>query len=239
MTEAIATATAQSPAIVATFDKTLDAKDFKFRFKKDKLGNQRPTVEIKAGVPSVEGIISILEKGGKGLELLQDALYDVVRSAIANDVADDEKFAQATADTATLTLKEVTGKDAAGKEIVVETTLPKYSWEAIANQPREDRRASLIPEETWTDFAKSYQAIMPGVTGKSAEAVANATVVYLKKFSIVKSNKEVLSKLKDQLALYVENAKDAEQFQEVIDLLLKKVDTYLGANEVEQLVQNL
>jgi hypothetical protein len=209
--------TTHAPAEVITpnFDKTVDAKDFKFRFKKDKLDNQRPTVEIKAGIPSVEGIVNILEAGGKGLELLQEAMYDVVRGAIGGWVSENETASQATFDPA------------------------KFTWEAIANQPREDRRASSIPEELWTEFATDYQEVMPGVTGKSKDAVANATVVYLKKFSIVKTNKEVLAKLKDQISLYVEHSKKAEQFSDIIELLLKKVDTYLGANDVELLVQNL
>lgn len=236
MNDTTATATAAiagTPvaAIQANFDKTVDATDFKFRFKKDKLGNQRANVELKAYVPSVEGIIAILEKGGKGLELLKDAISDTVRSAIAADVAEDEKYAQATFDAATLQLKDEKGE--------VTATLPKYSWEAIANQPREDRRASTIDTETWEAFAKDYQEVMPGVTAKSAEAVANATIVFLKKFSIVKTNKDVLAKLKEQLGLYMEHSKNAEQFSEIIELLLKKVDTYLGADDVQKLVENL
>ena len=221
--------TVQSP-VVANFDKNTDAKDFKFGFKKDKLDNKRPTVEVKGPVPSVEGIIAILQAGGKGLALLQDAMYDVVRGAIGADVSDDEKYSQATLDAATLTFKNADG---------TETTLPKYSWEAIANQPKEDRRASSIDQATWEGFAKDYIEVMPGVTGKTAEAVTNATVVYLKKFSLVKTNKEVLSKLKDQLALYTEHSKNAEQYQEILDLLVSKADGYLGANDVELLVANL
>ena len=80
---------------------------------------------------------------------------------------------------------------------------------------------------------------MPAVTSKSVEAVTNATVVYLKKFSIVKTNKEVLSKLKDQLALYMEHTKNGDQFTEILELLVSKADSYLNANDVELLVQNL
>lgn len=233
MNAVVSDTTATTP-INPNFDKNVDVKEFKFRFKKDKLGNQRPNVEIKAGVPSVEGIIAIIEKGGKGLELLQDALYDVVRSAISADVGEDEKANQATIDSATYTIK-VKGPD--GKE--VEQTFPKYSWDGIANQPREDRRASSIPDDQWEAFAKSYIETMPGVTGKSVEAVTNATIVFLKKFSMVKTNKEVISKLKEQLGLYMASAKDAEQYQEILDLLMRKADGYLGANDVELLVQNL
>lgn len=204
--------------ITPTFDKTVDQKDFKFAFRKDKLGNKRATVEIKGFAPSVEGIVGILEKGGKGLELLLEVCYDVVRDAISSDVSDNEKFDQATYDAAAAT---------------------KYSWDAIANQPREDRRASTIPAELWEAFAKDYIEVMPGVANKTIDAVTNATVVYLKKFSIVKTDKVVLGKLKDQLALYLEHSPNAEQFSEILDLLFKKLETYLASDDVQLLVQNL
>jgi len=211
------TESSTTQAINPSFDQTVDQKDFKFRFKKDKLGTKRADVELKAFVPSVEGIVTILEKGGKGLELLQDAIYDVIRSALAGDVGDNESFNQAFYD----------------------ANATKYSWEAIANQPREDRRASAISEELWAAFAADYIAVMPGVTNKTAEQVGNATVVYLKKFAQVKTNKEVLGKLKEQLSLYVEHSPNAEQFTDIIELLVRKADGYLSANDTELLVANL
>jgi hypothetical protein len=201
--------------VTANFDKTVDVKDFSFHFKKDKLGNKRPSVELKLPVPSVEGIVAILEKGGKELELLQDAIYDVIRSQAAAIVSDDEKASQATFD------------------------ISKILWTTIANMPKADRRSSAIDAAVWEAFAKDYIEVMPGVTGKSAEAVTNATVVYLKKFSIVKTNKDVIGKLKDQLGLYLEHSKNADQFAEILDLLVSKADSYLSANDVELLVQNL
>lgn len=201
--------------ITANYDKNADVKDFAFHFKKDKLGNKRASVELKLPVPSVEGIVAILEKGGKELELLQDAMYDVIRSQAAALVSDDEAIKQET------------------------FPVGKISWEAIANMPKADRRSSSIDQAVWEAFAKDYIEVMPGVTGKSAEAVTNATVVYLKKFSIVKTNKDVLGKLKEQLALYLEHSKNAEQFAEILDLLVSKADSYLQANDVELLVSNL
>lgn len=208
MTEAVQT-------INANFDKTLDSATMRFRFRKDKLGNTRSPVEIVAGVPSIEGIVKILENGGKGLELLQEAIHDTVRNAINNWVADDEKASQAT-------FKQ-----------------EKFTWEAIANQPREDRRASAISAETWEAFAKDYQEIMPGITGKSQNAISSATEVYLKKFSIIKTRKDLIAKLKDQLALFAEHTKSGDQFADILELLNKKADTYIGAEDTELLIGNL
>lgn len=199
--------------IVPNSDKLVDMKEMKFRFKKDKLGAQRPTVEIKAPVPSVEGIVAILEKGGKGLELLLEVCFDTVRGAIASYVGDNENASQET------------------------IPFDKYTWEAIATAPRAERKS--IADEIWEAFAKDYIEVMPGVTGKSVEAVTNATAVYLKKFSIVKTDKVVLNKLKDQLALYMEHTKKGEEFAEILELLNGKLDAYLKANDVELLIQNL
>lgn len=193
---------------------TTELKDAKFRFKKDKLGNQRPTVELKIAVPTFPaGLAEIAEKGGKGLELLMEVIYDTVRGAVASYVGDNENAAQ--------------------------DNVPwdKFTWDAIANAPRAERRT--ISDEVWEAFAKDYIEVMPSVTGKSVEAVTNATVVFLKKFTIVKTNKPVISKLKDQLGLYMEHSKNAEQFAEVLEMLVSKADALLAANDVELLVQNL
>lgn len=206
----------QSPEIAANFNKEVDAKEATFRFKKDKMGNKRPNVELKnLPVPSVEGIIAILTKGGKELELLQDAIYDVVRGVVADWVGSDES----------------NGAD--------KFNPADFTWEKIANMPKEDRRSSTISPEVWEGFSKSYMDTMPSVTGKTAEAVANAVQVYLKKFAMVKTNKPVIQKLKEQLGLYMEHAKDAEDYQEVLDLLIRRADTYLAADDVQALISNL
>jgi hypothetical protein len=199
--------------IVANVDATLDNKDFRFRFKKDKLGNQRQAVELKLPVPNAQGVIAILEAGGKSLELLLEVIADTVRTAAASIVSDDEKVSQES------------------------FPLEKITWNAIATQPRAER--TKIADELWEAFGKDYIDIMPSVTNKSAEAVGNAVSVYLKKFAQVKSNKPVLAKLKEQLGLYMEHTKSGDQFQEILDLLISKVDAYLSANDVELLIQNL
>jgi hypothetical protein len=200
--------------IVPNVDKTVDTKDFSFRFKKDKLGNKRANLELKGPVPSVEGVVSILEKGGKGLELLFDCMYDTIRGQIYEKVSENEALNQ--------------------------DNFPwdQVSWEAIANMPKEDRRSSAIAAEVWEAFAKDYITVMPGLTGKSVDAVTNATIVYLKKFAQIKTDKKSLGKLKEQLGLYMETP-NAEQFTEVLDLLLRRVDAYLAADDITQLTSNL
>lgn len=205
----------ENQTVNPSFDKFVDMKDFKFRFRKDKLENQRPAVELQAGVPSVEGFVAILEAGGKQLELLQEAACGIIRGALQNYVSDNENAAQDTIDWS------------------------KFTWEAIANQAPADRRSSAISEEAWNDFVTEYIQIMPGITGKSPEAVTNACIVYKKKFAQIKTDKVSLAKLKDQLTLFIGHTRNGEQHQEVLDMLIQKCDALLKADDVAQLVANL
>jgi len=188
--------------------------EMKFRFKKDKMGNQRPTVELKnVPVPNENYVITILEKGGKELKLLLEVMASTVRSAAAAIVGDDEK--------------------------ITPESFPfaKITWEAIANQERAER--ATISQETWEAFAKEYLEIMPALTNKDPEQLGNAIAVYMKKFAIVKTNKKVLEKLKEQLTIFVENTKNGEDFADIIELLQGKLELYLNSNDVELLIANL
>jgi negative regulator of sigma E activity len=201
-------------------NKLIDPALFKFRFKKDKLDNQRPSIELNSFVPSFEGIVAILqnantEEGKKEYELLRDSMYEVVRAAALEKISNDEKL---------------TAENFPYSEI---------SWKAIANQDRADRRASSIPAELWNEFAADYIEIMPALTNKSVEAVTTATVVYLKKFAQIKTEKKSLEKLKEQLAIYTQNTKRGEDFAEILDLLDRKVNLYLKSDDVENLIANL
>lgn len=206
---------AQTTAVNPNFDKLVDMKEASYRFKKDKMGNQRATVKGSIPVPSVEGFVAILEAGGKQLELLQDAAYDVIRSVVGDVVGQNENL-----------------------KSLDELDMTQFSWEKVANMPKEDRRSSSIPEETWKAFAEDYIRVMPAVTGKNVEAVTNATLVYLKKMAPVKTDKKVLNLLKQQLAIYVEQP-TAEQYSEVLDVLTRRIETYLAADDIALLVQNL
>lgn len=200
--------------ISANFDNKVDVRDFKFNFKKDELGNKRASVELKLPVPSVEGIITILQAGGKGLELLLDSVADVIASQARSIVNDKEDISQDTFPTEQLL------------------------WDFIANLPKAERRGGGISKELWEAFALDYTAVMPSVTGKSIEAVGNAAKIYLNKFNAVKTNKPVLKLLKDQLSLYLVNSTSAENFTDCVEFLLNKADTLLAMDDAA-LLSNL
>ncbi len=196
-------------------DPNVDMKECQFNFKKDKLGNKRPQVKGLIPVPSVEGVQAILVAGGKQWILLQEAMYDVVRGTIADEVGTNEAL-----------------------KSLDEVDMSKYSWKAISEMDKTDRRSSQIPQETWDAFVKNYIEVMPAVTGKSVDAVTNATLVYVKKFAPWKSDKKTIGILKNQLAIYMEQP-SAEEFAEILELLIRRADTYLAANDLTQVAQNL
>lgn len=193
---------------------TYSMQAVKFRFKKDKLGNQRPSIEMKMPVPTAEGVVEILTKGDKKQwDLVEEALYEVVRGTLAGFVA-EESFDPAKFD------------------------VSKLFWEAIANMPKEDRRSSSIPEEQWNAFVSAYLEVMPSVTKKTPEQIENATKLFVRKLAPVKSDKGVVGKLKDQLALFAQQPQ-AEQFSDILELLLKRCETYLSADDMAAIVGNL
>lgn len=197
-------------SVQANFNKFIDEKEVKFSFRSVKdeatgLESKRPTIEQKIPVPSVEGIIAILEAGGKQLELLQEAVADVVYQRAREVLADDDKL--------------------------TEVPLEFLTWEAIANLPKAERKGRGIPKETWEDFSKDYVAVMPAVTGKTAEQVGNAAKIFLNKFQQVKTNKPVIKLLQGQLGVYLSSSPNAENFAECVEFLINKADTLLSVDE--------
>lgn len=199
----------QHPVITPSFNNKVDSRQFKFNFKKDDLGNKRPSVELSLPVPSVEGLISIIEGGGKGLELLLEAAADVVATQARSIVNEKEDISQEYFPMASI------------------------SWETIANLPKAERRGGGIPKEVWEQFAADYIAVMPSVTGKTTDQVGNAAKIILNKFSAVKTNKPVLRLLRDQIGLYVTNSSNAEQYSECVAFLLDKAEALLNLSEAD------
>lgn len=201
------TTTVAAEEITPNYDKTVDVREFKFHFKKDDLGNKRESVELKLPVPSVEGLVAILEKGGKGLDMLLAAASDYV-SAQARSILNENE---------TMTAANF--------------PMEQCSWEFIANMPDAEKKGRGIAKEVWEAFGKDYVAVMPSITGKTAEQVGNAVKLFLNKFQAVKSNKPVISKLKEQLAIYISNSPNAEEFSDAVKFLSEKADTLLAADE--------
>lgn len=211
----------EATTVNATFSGSTYPEKFKFNFKKTKLGQKRPSVEIAHTVLSLQGIKEVLELDANVPEnkaqqdLLLDSTNGVFRSQIANWVSEDELNTQAKFD-------------------------PKsFTWAAIANMPKEDRRSSAIPAEMWEAFGADYVTVMGTVVKKNAEALKTAVFVYTKKFAPIKTNKEAITFLKGQLALYIEHTENGDEFLEIVEMLINKADSLLKDNTPEDLASNL
>lgn len=189
---------------------TLTNVSFHFKTSKD-LGVKRATVDLSIPVPSVQGIVAILEAGGKELELLLETAAEVIISQAREQVNAKDPFTQSDLD------------------------VSKLSWHVIANLPKAERRGGGIAAEVWEAFQKDYIDLMPGLTGKTPEQVTNAAKLFVAKFNPCKSNKKVLAVLRQQLSLWFENTKAQEEFSSVFEFLDGKADTLLKADDAAML----
>ena len=111
-------------------------------------------------------------------------------------------------------------------------------WSAIANMPEAEKRGRGIPKELWDEFVADYVSVMPSITGKSIDQVSLAAKLFINKFQQVRTNKPVIQKLREQLAIYANNSNQAEQYLDCIKVLDEKAATLLQADETA-LLDNL
>lgn len=204
-------------------DKLHDVKEMKFGFRTIKdsetgVETKRPTVEVKLPVLSFEGLVAVLQAGGKGLELVMQSIENTysefVKDLLANDpTITSENFPYA-----------------------------KVTWDEIANQPESERRGRGIAKEIWEDFIKDYVAVMPGLTGKEVKHVEKQAAIMAQKLNPLKNHEDkavLLPKFKDMLTVYLNGSPKAEQFAECVDFLMKKADTLLTVENSADLASNL
>ncbi len=205
--------------IKANFDFDVNVKPVKFSFKKTKDKDTgveiiREAVQLAIPYLSVQGIITVLQDGGKELELLLEAIENVVNAAARELLYDDTTLNAAT------------------------FPADKISWKAIANMPKAQRRGGGIPKETWDAFALDYASIMPEAAGKRMDQIEAALKVLMNKFANAKTNTPVLTVMIEQLTIYADASENIEEHSECVAFLLNKAETYLNVSP-EELLGNL
>lgn len=201
--------------IKVNYDFEVNVKPVSFNFKRSKdpetgIITVRNSVNLAIPYPSMEGIVNIMEKGEKGLELLVEAIEGVVNS-VARDMLEDTELNAAT------------------------FPVEKLSWEAIAAMPKAQRRGGGIAKETWESFAKDYIEVMQQATDKKPEQIANAARILHGRLASVKTNKPVLQLLVEQIAIYTDVTENLEDFQECVTFLVAKAETFLNISEADLL----
>lgn len=213
----------ESTGIVANHNPLVDVKEMTFNFRKVKneetgVDSKRGSVTARISVPSVEGIIKILEEGGKGLELLQSAVEAILTDYAKQRLADDPSLTSAN-----FPSDEIT-------------------WDVIANLPETERKGRGIAKEVWEDFIKSYIETMPAVIGKPVEVVKKQASILAQKFQPLKNHEkknDLLPKFMEMLTLYANSAPDAEQFTAPVEFLVKKAEEFMQADNSANLADNL
>ena len=184
--------------------------EFTFRKQKDDsvIEYKRDTLVVPLPIPTINGVLSIIEEGGKGAELLREAVTEVIKTQARSLISEDEKLNAAN------------------------FPYDQLSWDFIANMPKASRKGGGIPKEIWEGFVKDYIEVMQEVTDKTLEQVTFAAKLFNAKLQPVKTNKKVLSVLEEQLGVYA-NAEQAnlEEFAEVIEFLAEKITTFKETSE--------
>lgn len=190
---------------------TVKANEFKFKRavdKETKAETHREAVTLVVPYPtSVEAIVAILEKGGKELAMLQDAI-----EVIINDQVRELLYADTSINASNLDYS-------------------KCTWEYIANIPAAERKGNGIPKAAWEAFAADYLAIMPAVMGVEESKVAAAVKLYLGKLQAIKTNKPVLNAVIELLGMYAEKSPNAADHAECLSFLLDKASSFLNTDD--------
>lgn len=200
---------AQAVINVPQAAKNYAAKEVKFNFRKNaELGTKRPTVALAINFLTLEGLVEILESGNeKQISLVLETLQVPILEQARAQVDENEAISQDTLDGSKLT------------------------WEYISKLEPAARRGGGIPKETWEAFVVDYNEVMPAVTGKTTEQVARASALLGNKFAAVKTNKQVLGFLAQQLDMYFANTAKAEEFVECYEFLKNKAEALLKADD--------
>lgn len=178
---------------------------------------KRDSIKLHIPTPNWESVIALIEAGTaeevseiakNNLQLLQDAMFNVVYDVAAGLAKENASLTSAN------------------------FPFEELDWEKIANAPEAERKSRGISKEEWADFAEDYLSSMPAITGKDEERVKRAVAMFINKFGPIKSDKQSIAVLRDQLVVYAEKAPNAGNSFKVIEFLLKKADALIEAEVV-------
>lgn len=181
----------------------------KYFFKKDQLGNKRPTLEIPTPQATPALVAEIFNRGEKGLDLLLEKCNEVFAEHVRMQLNDETKPAMS----------------------AEEIDYTKLDWWYIATIPAAERKGAGIAAETWEAFSKDYIQVMTGKLDKTNEQIATAATLFVKRLAPVKWRKPVLAQLKQYLGLWYAHTTEGDNFTEVYKFLNGKIDEFLSLKE--------
>lgn len=178
------------------------------------------SVKLAINTLDVEDVLSIVEAGGKGVELLLEAINDVIYQEARSIIADAMEAKKAV------------------DQALVDANAASLSWLAIANKPKAERRGHGISKEEWEAFAVDYKEVMAIVQpDKTAEQIATAATHISKKFTNCRFNKPVIGTLRGYLATWFANTPNKEDFATIYEALDNRAETLLTADDSGKLAE--
>ena len=178
--------------------------EYRFYFKKPMKGasvaegtepEKRPAVTLSLPIPTWDGLATMLTTNEKVVQYVLDMVEEAIKDQAREQLTDS--------------IKPVMRQD--------ELDLSKLSLEYIASMPKSERQGGGIAKEVWEEFSKDYIAVMTPERG--ADKSAKAAQLFLQRFNTVKTEKAVITALRDLLATWVRKTQNAEDFQEVYTYL--------------------
>lgn len=176
----------------------------------EELKEKRPTITLELPFPTWTGFAS-LSADPKVQEYTLALFADAITEAARLQVSSEEKPVNKQG----------------------ELDLSKLTLLYLANEPKVDQRGRAIDKETWEAFAKDYVAVMPAVIDKTVAQVTFAAELFTKKFSPIKTKKDVIEKLAAYLDTWFEKSPNNGEFGEVYKFLSEKADSLLKADTVD------
>lgn len=199
-------------ALLAMPEPPIVLTEKKFSFRKNEIGEKRPAVALNIPTLTFDGVIAALKDAKQRelvLDLVNEAIYDQVREQLNDESNPVNSQAQ--------------------------LDLSKLTFDFIANMPKAERRGGGISKEIWEKFGQDYAAVMLPLTGRTQDQINTAVKLLLAKFQPVKTNKPLISKLKEYIDMWFSKTTNAEEFAECYEFLGKKAESLLAADEKELL----
>lgn len=202
---------------------TVNAKEFKYFFKTEKLkdeegnkigdGRKHPDVVASLPVPTVEEVIQMLAQEGPVRKLIMDSLEDTVFAAGRQQI---NSYLENTPD---------------GTFTAQMFDLSKLTLEQIALIPKKERGAWAPDKEDLDNFCEDYKQVMVHDIGYDAKKVGTHCNNFSKGLIKIKNDKPILAKVKELLLTWAAKSPNIDEHQQTYDWFVARIDKWLKAEE--------
>lgn len=218
-----------APEVVSAVSKELNIegppyieKEFKFSFKQQTVTDEitgeekkRPPVIVTVPVPTIDGLIESL-RNPKVVSFVLDLIEEGIKDQVREQLSDAEKPVNRQED----------------------LDLSKLTLEYISSLTKTARTGGGIAKDVWEGWEKDYIEVMVVQRANDKnplERVTKAAKIFVAKLLPVKTDKNALRFLRDQLAIWASNSSNLEDFQDVYRYLDERATDLINKDAVNLL----